>query len=194
MAAIKVLAFAGSLRKESFNKRVVNIAADAASAAGAIVTRIDLRDYPLPIFSEDVEATEGLPDAARQLKALFLENQALILGCPEYNSSITAALKNVIDWVSRPAPTETPLQCFMGKVAGLVSASPGALGGLRGLVHVRAILGNIGVFVLPNQMAVGRVNEVLDENDQIKDARVRQAVMQIGTDVAAVTARLYGIG
>lgn len=192
MAAAKILAFAGSLRKASWNKKLLRIAAEGASAAGALVTTIELSDYRLPIFDEDLEAHEGLPDSARRLKSLFLENQGLLLACPEYNSSITAVLKNTIDWVSRPVPGEQPLQCFMGKVCGLVSASPGNLGGLRGLVHVRAILGGIGVILLPGQMAVGRAAEMFDEGDQLKDARLRQAVMQVGQDVAAVTARLFG--
>lgn len=192
MAAPKILAFSGSLRKESWNRKLVKIAAEGASAAGAMVTHLNLADYPLPIFDEDLEARDGLPDTARHLKALFLEHQGLLIGCPEYNSSITAALKNMIDWVSRPVPSEQTLQCFHGKICGLVSASPGGIGGLRGLVHVRAILGNIGVIVLPGQMAVGRANEMFDEGDQLKNPQMRQAVMQVGQDVAAVAARLYG--
>lgn len=192
MAAPKILAFAGSLRKGSWNKKLVRVAADGASSAGAVVTFLDLADYPLPVFDEDLEARDGLPDQARHLKSVFLEHQGMLIGCPEYNSSVTAALKNMIDWVSRPVPGETPLQCFLGKVCGLVSASPGSLGGLRGLVHARAILGNIGVIVLPGQMAVGRVNEMFDEGDQLKNPQMRQAVMQVGQDVAAVTGRLYG--
>src|SRR5262249_55493848 len=151
VAAPRILAFAGSLRKDSYNKKLVQIAVAAARRAGAEATCIDLRDYPLPIYDGDLEAASGIPDNAQKLKKLFLEHDGLLLSCPEYNSSITAVLKNTIDWVSRPLPNEANLACFVGKIATLMSASPGALGGLRGLVHVRSILGNINVIVLPEQ-------------------------------------------
>jgi chromate reductase, NAD(P)H dehydrogenase (quinone) len=147
----KILAFAGSARKDSFNKKLIKVAIVGAQAAGAEVTYLDFRDLPLPLFDEDLEATEGLPDNVLKLKAMMKAHQGFLLACPEYNSSITPLLKNAIDWASRPATDEPPLACFTGKVALLMSASPGGLGGLRGLVHVRSILGNIGVLVLPDQ-------------------------------------------
>jgi NAD(P)H-dependent FMN reductase len=190
MAAPKILAFAGSLRDESWNKKLVKIAAAGARAAGAEVTYIDLREYPLPVFDEDLEKKEGLHRNARKLKDLFLAHQGLLISCPEYNSSITAALKNAIDWVSRPVAGEAPLQCFDGKVAGLMSASPGALGGLRGLVHVRAILGNIKVLVIPEQIAVAKAHEAFNADGTLKDAKQREAVELIGRRVAEVSRRL----
>jgi chromate reductase, NAD(P)H dehydrogenase (quinone) len=102
-----------------------------------------------------------MPENGTKLKKLFIDHDGLLVASPEYNSSVTAVLKNVIDWVSRPAPGEPPLVAFRGKVATLMSASPGALGGLRGLVHLRSILGNIGVIVLPDQVAVARAHEAL---------------------------------
>ena len=71
-------------------------------------------------------------------------------------------MKNTIDWASRPVPGEPPLACFAGKVAVLMSASPGALGGLRGLVHVRAILGNIGTLVLTETYSISRAMDAFD--------------------------------
>lgn len=189
---IRVLAFAGSLRTDSWNKKLVRIAADGARAAGAEVTLIDLRDYPLPLFDEDLEKKDGLPPAGRKLKDLFLSHQALLLACPEYNSSITGVLKNAIDWVSRPVTGEASLACFTGKVAGLLSASPGALGGLRGLVHVRAILGNIGVLVLPDQVAVMKANEAFAADGKLKDAAQQAAVLKLGGAVAKTAAKLAG--
>src|ERR1700761_4096826 len=106
--AAKILAFAGSLRGGSFNKMLVRVAAHAARNAGAEVTVIDLKEYPLPLYDGDLEDSQGLPDNGRKLKDLFLAHQGLLLGCPEYNSSISAVLKNVIDWVSRPVPGEKP--------------------------------------------------------------------------------------
>src|SRR5438876_12428516 len=124
MPAPRILAFAGSTRGESFNKKLVRIAAEGARSAGGDVTLIDLRDYPLPLFDGDLEAADGLPEKARELKRLFLNHDGLLISEPEYNSSITAVLKNTIDWVSRPVPNEPPLAGFTGKVAVLMSASP----------------------------------------------------------------------
>ncbi|HIK08909.1 MAG TPA: NAD(P)H-dependent oxidoreductase [Oscillatoriaceae cyanobacterium M33_DOE_052] len=142
----KILAFAGSTRADSYNKKMVKIAAAGAKAAGAEVTYLDLRDLPLPLFDEDLQAQEGFPENARKLKELMLAHQGLLIASPEYNSSITAVLKNAIDWASRPSePGEQMLACFNGKVATIMSASPGGMGGMRGLVHLRSILGNINV-------------------------------------------------
>ena len=187
----KVLAFAGSARTASWNKKLVRIAAAGARAAGAEVTLIDLRDYALPLMDEDLEAKEGLPPAARQLKDLFLAHQGLLLSCPEYNSSITPLLKNTIDWVSRPCPGEAPLGCFAGKVACLMAASPGAWGGLRGLVTVRAMLGNIKVTVLPDQVAVAQAHEAFAADGLLKDAKQQAAIAALGAQLAGALAKLY---
>jgi chromate reductase, NAD(P)H dehydrogenase (quinone) len=190
MATTKILAFAGSARQESFNKKLAKIAAEGAKNAGAEVTYLDFRDLPLPLYDEDLEASEGLPDNVRQLKELMKAHHGFVIACPEYNSSITPLLKNAIDWASRPATDESPLACFTGKVALLMSASPGGLGGLRGLVHVRSILGNIGVLVLPDQKAIGNAHQVFDENGNLKDRSQQEAIEQLGNKLATVTAKL----
>lgn len=187
----KILAFAGSTRTDSYNKRLVKIAVAGALAAGAEVTLIDLRDFPLPLFDGDLEAREGLPANGRKLKDLFLAHHGLLISAPEYNSSITAVLKNTIDWVSRPVPGEPPLACFDGKVACLMSASPGALGGLRGLVHLRAILGNIKVLVLPEQVAVPKANEAFDPDGSLKDPAQQKAVDGLGAQLARAISKLH---
>jgi NAD(P)H-dependent FMN reductase len=172
MRTPKILAFAGSTRSGSFNKHLASVAADAARAAGAKVTLIDLRDLPLPLFDEDIESEHGLPDNAKTLKALFRDHDAFLIASPEYNSSITAVLKNTLDWVSRSESDDEPaLSAYRGKTAALLSASPGALGGLRGLVHLRSILGNIGVIVLPDQVALPKAHEAFDAAGQLKDQR-----------------------
>jgi NAD(P)H-dependent FMN reductase len=189
--APKILAFAGSLRAGSYNKKLVKIAAAGAKAAGAEVTYLDLREFPLPVFDEDLEAAEGLHPNARKLKDVFLAHQGLLISSPEYNSSISAALKNAIDWVSRPAEGEKPLECFEGKMAGLMAASPGALGGLRGLVTLRSILGNIKVLVLPDQIAVPKADQAFNPDGSLKDARQQASVEQIGTKLAGVLSKLH---
>jgi NAD(P)H-dependent FMN reductase len=173
----KILAFAGSTRSASYNKLLVRAAADAALAAGAEITLIDLRDFPLPLFDEDIETEHGLPDNAKKLKALLRSHDGFLIASPEYNSSITAVLKNALDWASRSESDDEPaLSAFRGKTAALLSASPGALGGLRGLVHLRAILGNIGVIVLPDQVALPKAHEAFDAAGQLKDQRPAKQV------------------
>ncbi len=185
MSAPRILAFGGSLRKDSFNHKLVKIAADAARDAGADVTLIRLSDYPMPIYDGDDEDRDGLPENATKLKALFKQSDGLLISSPEYNSSISAALKNAIDWVSRPVPNEPPLAAFAGKTATLMSASPGALGGLRGLVHVRAILGNIRVIVLPDQMAISSAHEAFDADGALRDAKKQETIQNLGRDLTA---------
>jgi len=186
----KVLAFAGSARKDSFNKKLVRAAAEGVRAAGCGVTVIDLADYPLPIMDEDLEAASGLPENALKLKKLFLEHQGLLIAAPEHNSSVTALLKNAIDWVSRPVAGQPRMACFIGKTAGLVSASPGALGGLRGLVHLRAILGNIEVTVIPQQYALSKAHEAFDADGRMKDAAQKASAEAVGAALAAMVKKL----
>ena len=191
MAMPKILAFAGSTRIGSFNKKLVRVAVDAAREAGAQVTLIDLREFPLPLFDGDLEDAQGLPDNAKKLKALMREHDGFLISSPEYNSSISGVLKNSIDWCSRAeTDDEPPLVCFRGKVAALMSASPGALGGLRGLVTVRSILGNIGVMVLPDQVAVGAAHEAFDDAGHLKDAKRATQVTGIARRLVEVLSRL----
>lgn len=132
----------------------------------------------------------GTPENASRLKEQFLGNSGLLIASPEYNSSITPLLKNVIDWVSRPVEGGTRLAACQGKVAAIMSTSPGALGGLRGLVHVRSILSSIGVIVLPNQVSIPNAYDAFDEARQLKDERKRALVKQLGAGVATMIASL----
>jgi NAD(P)H-dependent FMN reductase len=188
----KILAFAGSTRKDSYNKKLVQIAANGARTAGAEVTYLDLRDIPMPIYDEDLEAAEGIPPNALKLKELMMQHQGLLIACPEYNSSITPVLKNAIDWASRPLPGEGMLACYVDKVAAIMSASPGGFGGMRGLVHVRSILGNIKVIVLPDQVAVSKAYEVFNADGTLKDPKQQASVEKLGENVAKVLAKLNG--
>ena len=186
----RILAFAGSTRRGSFNKKLVSIAAHGAREAGAEVTLIDLKDFPLSLFDQDLEAEQGTPENGKKLKKLFIDHDGLLIASPEYNSSITAVLKNAVDWVSRPAPNEPPLVGFKGKVATLMSTSPGALGGLRGLVHVRSILGNIGVIVLPDQIAVAKAHEAFHADGSLKDPKQQAGIEGLGKTLASFLAKL----
>ena len=190
MSRPKILAFAGSTRKASYNKKLVRVAASGAEAAGAEVTVIDLKDYPLPLFDEDLESEQGPPENAIEIKRLLVEHEGFLIASPEYNSSIAAVLKNTIDWASRPAEGEPPLVAFKGKAAAIMSASPGALGGLRGLVHIRSILGNIGVLVLPDQVAVPKAFEAFDDQGNLTDERKKAGVQGLGKSLAELLGKI----
>jgi len=186
----KILAFAGSARKESFNKKLVKLAVAGARSAGAEVTLVDLADLPMPIYDGDLEAAQGLPPNAKAFKELMKSHDAFLIASPEYNSSVSALLKNCIDWASRPEPGEPGLVAFAGKVAGIMSASPGALGGMRGLVALRSILGNISVLVVPEQVSVSGAAEAFDADGMLKDAKKQAAAEAVGKKVAIVATKL----
>ncbi|MGH9999159.1 MAG: NADPH-dependent FMN reductase [Nitrosopumilaceae archaeon] len=190
MTQPKILAFAGSTRTDSFNKKLIKIATNGARDAGAEVTVIDLHDFPMPVYDGDLEQRDGLPATARKLKDLMLSHQGFLISSPEYNSSISGVLKNTIDWTSRQSQGEIPLACFKNKVAGLMSASPGGLGGLRGLVHVRAILENIGVLVIPEQIAVAKAHEAFSIDGMLKDKKLEEQVKNIATNVTKILMKL----
>jgi NAD(P)H-dependent FMN reductase len=159
----KILAFAGSIRKESMNRQALEHAVHGAREAGAEVTLINLNDFSLPLYNGDLEESHGLPEAAVRLKALFKSHHGLLVACPEYNGSITPLLKNTLDWVSRPHGEESGLIPYQGKWAALVAASAGNLGGLRGLRHVREILTTLQVLVIPQQMALSQADKALPD-------------------------------
>ena len=186
----RILAFAGSTRRESYNKRLVKIAAGGAKEEGGIVSIIDLSDFPLPLFDEDLEASQGPPESALRLKTLMTSHDGFLIASPEYNSSLSAVLKNAIDWVSRSASGEPPLMAYNGKVATILSASPGSLGGLRGLVHLRSILGNLGVLVLPDQVAIPRAFEAFDAEGRLIDPNRQASVSQLGATLVRTVVKL----
>ena len=188
--AEKILALAGSLRVASFNRKLVRIAADGARAAGAVVTEIDLREIPLPLYDGDMEREQGLPPNAKLFKRILLEHQGMLISSPEYNTAMTAVLKNALDWASRPEPGEPPHVAFRGKIGGLMSASPGQFGGVRSLAMLRGILSYLGVIVVPTQLAIARANDAFDEHGVLRDERQREIGRAIGSEVVSFVRKL----
>jgi NAD(P)H-dependent FMN reductase len=184
----KILAFSGSIRRDSWNRKLIQAAVDATRAAGGEVTLIDLADYPLPLYNGDLEDREGLPDNALRLKALFKQHDALLIASPEYNSSIPPLLKNTLDWVSREWQGETGLAPYQNKVAAILAASPGSLGGMRMLPHLRQILNTLGVLVLPGQFALPNADSAFDaENGALKSrARLHGLVLELVNTATAL--------
>jgi chromate reductase, NAD(P)H dehydrogenase (quinone) len=186
----RIVAFAGSLRRESHNRKLAVLAAAGARETGAEVTLIELRDLPMPLYDGDIEREYGLPAHARVFKKLLVDCDAMLISSPEYNSATSAVLKNAIDWASRAEGNEAPLLAFKGKIVGLMSASPGNLGGLRGLAALRSILSNIGAIVLPTQVAISRAGEAFDAQGNLSDSRQREQITNLGIEVASFARRL----
>lgn len=186
---LRILVLAGSARRDSLNKKLARHAARVLddSSTGIDARFLDLADFAMPLYDGDLESASGLPGNAKRLKAEFMASHGLLLACPEYNSSITPLLKNSLDWVSRQEDGEVPLAAYRGKTAALISASPGGLGGLRGLVHVRSILSNIGVLVLPEQLAIARAHDAFDPSGALVDPDQNEKLRSIATALAQLT-------
>ena len=187
----KILAFSGSIRNGSINQRLVTIAANYAQQTGAEVTIANLADYQMPLFCPDWENANGMPDEVIAFKELMKSHNGFLIASPEYNGSLTGILKNTIDWMSRPYSDDPRMACFNGKIAGIMAASPGGLGGLRGLHHLRAILASIGTLVLPNQVAVGNAGTNLVDDESVKDEGLNNAVQSQAKEIVRMINALH---
>jgi len=183
----KILAFAGSLRKDSFNKKAVKVAAEAARQAGAEVTLIDLKDFPVPPYDGDIEAGEGLPENAVKLQDLMLEHDG---SSPEYNSGIPGTFKNYIDWTSRPRGDLKAGAAYADKYCSLMTASPGGLGGIRALPNIRTILASMGVHVLAQDFALSKAHEAFDEDGNAKTDFVKNMLESMGKNLVEILKKI----
>lgn len=187
MPTPKILAFAGSLRRDSYNKKMVAVAARGARDAGAEVTILDLASIPLPIFDEDLEARDGLPPNGRKLKDLMIASHGLLIASPEYNSSMSAALKNAIDWASRPANASV----LNKKPCAILGASTGIMGTVRGQLAIRQALMFTETYVLLKpEVLIGKAAEKFDAELRLTDEPTRAFVAKlIAALVASVPAK-----
>lgn len=173
----KIVVFAGSLRAGAFSGKTADAAMKELALLGTEVTRISLGDYALPIFDQDMEKETGIPENATRLARLFAVHNGMLIASPEYNASISPLLKNTIDWVSRVSRDHgRPLKPYAGMVAALCSSSPGRLGGIRGLYHLRAVLMNVGVEVITQQCAVPLAGDAFDDDGSLKDEHMRETM------------------
>lgn len=181
----RILAFSGSARRESLNRKLLAVAAEATRAAGAEVTLLDLNDYVLPLYHGDLEDAEGLPANAAKLITLIAEHAGLLIASPEYNSMFTPLLKNTLDWCTRGE--DNP---FVGKVAAVVSASPGAFGGVRSMQHLRHLLLHLGCHVVPAQCSLAKAHEAFDAQGRLKDPRSQKSVDGVAAGLFQLAQRL----
>jgi len=182
---VRLLAFAGSGRKDSLNRRLLAAAVAIAQEQGAEVTLLDLKADTLPLYDGDLEAA-GMPARVIELKRLFAAHDGFLIASPEYNSFFTPLLKNTIDWLSRPAPAGVP-EALSGRTAAIFGASPGVLGGIRGLPYVRLLLSRLGVLVSPNELAVGNAAKVIGDG-KLDDPKLQQALAGVVGDLIRLTA------
>ena len=190
---MKLLVFAGSTRLRSYNRQLARVASDMAGAQGANVTLLELGSLAIPLYNADLEA-QGTPADVIRLKQLMFEHPAWIICSPEYNGSLTALLKNTIDWASSPVKGDADwgdgLKPFAGKVVGLLSASPGGLGGLRSLMALAPLLLNLQCWVAPRQFALGQAAQAFDAQGQLVMPNQRDSVQAVVDQVLHAASRL----
>ncbi len=184
-APARILAFSGSARRDSLNRKLLAVTVEAVRAAGGEVALVDLNEFELPLYHGDLEDAQGMPANAMKLLELVAQHPALLIASPEYNSFITPLLKNTIDWLSRA--DENP---FTGKVAAVVSASPGMLGGVRSMQHARHLLLHLGCHVVPAQCMLPKAHEAFDDAGKLKDPRAQKSVTALAQQLVQLTAKL----
>ena len=172
MSAPKILVLAGSARKDSVNKKLAANAAEIARDKGASVTHIDLADYEAPLYHGDDEAENGMPDSMKAMRALLADHDAMIVATPEYNGNIPPLLVNTFDWMSRPAGEDTS-NPFAGKLAVVMAASPGGLGGVRVIPRLRAFLTDLGMMTVPGHASVPGAFQAFDADGRLTNDRSR---------------------
>ena len=191
--ATRLLVFAGSTRLASFNRKLAHVAAQMARASGAEVAHIELADFDIPMYNADLEA-QGTPADVMKLKQLMFDHPAWIICSPEYNGSYTALLKNTIDWVSSPVKSDPAWQegfkSFTGKVVGMLSASPGAQGGLRSQSHLAPLLLNAQCWVAPKAFALSRAADAFDADGKLVSEAHRSSVQAVIDQVLFAAGRL----
>jgi chromate reductase, NAD(P)H dehydrogenase (quinone) len=164
---LRVVGFSGSLRKESFNRKALQIAKKFAVEAGTMVEEIDLKELSLPLYDADIEA-KGFPESVQILRRAVETADVVLIASPEYNHSISGALKNAIDWLS------TGKNTLDGKIAAIFGASSGLFGTVRGQFHLRQILAALNVFLVPQpQVFIRSAREAFDQDGSLKDKRVQ---------------------
>lgn len=190
---VRILAFCGSARAGSFNQKILDVAAEGARDAGAEVTAISLRDFPMPIYDGDLETADGLPDAAVELREVFRAHDGLLIGCPEYNGTVTPLLKNTIDWVSRPYKDEPGVTVIAGKAVAIVSGSQGMMGGGRAQGHLRQSFQVMQCHLVPQTATVPFVSAAsFDDDGNLKDEMARKMAGLAGRRLAQAVEKLHG--
>ncbi|MFO7180181.1 MAG: NAD(P)H-dependent oxidoreductase [Pseudomonadota bacterium] len=164
---LRVLVFAASLRRDSLNRKLAALAARKAMRHDVVVDLATMHDFSVPLYDGDLEATQGIPRGAHELRRRLLECDAFVIASPEYNASMPGTLKNLIDWTSRFRP-----QPFDGRHGLLLSASPSLAGGNRGLWALRVPLEHLGARIYPDMFSLAMAHNAF-AGDDIADTTLR---------------------
>ena len=184
MDPLHIVAFSGSLRRQSLNRTLIDIAGSRAAAIdGVEVDVIDLRDHPLPLYDADLQERDGIPDEARRVFDRIAASDALMIANPEYNGGYPAVFKNLVDWVSR-----IDMFVFHPRYVGLLSATPGKGGGLRGIEHTRALFDNIFVTSHAEPFGLPSAGDVLEDGALVDPAESQRLDDWVDGFVAAARA------
>jgi chromate reductase len=179
---MKVLVFAGSTRLNSWNRKLARVASGMARQSGADVSHIELGDFDVPMYNADLE-TRGTPSDVIKLKQITYDHAAWLICTPEYNASYPALLKNTLDWISSPVKSDPDwndgFRSSRGKVVGVLSASPGSLGGLRSQSHLVPLLLNLQCWVAPRNFALGHADEAFDAQGQLVNDATSKKVQAV---------------
>lgn len=190
---MKVLVFAGSTRLQSHNRKLAREVTAMVASSGHEATHLELGDYDVPMYNADLEA-RGTPADVMKLKQIFYEHPAWLICTPEYNASYPALLKNTLDWLSSPVKNDSvwndDFRFSRGKVVGVLSASPGALGGLRSQSHLVPLLFNLHCWVAPRTFALGRAGQAFDEHGKLIDEGARAKTRAVIDQVLWAATRL----
>lgn len=169
----RALTLCGSLRKGSENEKLRRFVSGKLRAAGVEVQDIDLADYPLPLFNEDVEA-EGMPEAAIRLAQKFGAADIVLIISPEYNAGATPLMVNTISWLSRQKHGQ-----FRHAIFGLGAVSSGKYGGINGIAHLRDSLSKLGALLAPTLLGVGPASSAFDETGAPVEPAILKKVDQL---------------
>jgi len=170
---LNILAFAGSLRTDSFNRKALQIAKQIASELNTTVVELDLKSFDLPLFDADLRAN-GFPESVKKLKDTIALADVLLIATPEYNHSIPGVLKNAIDWA---ADKTNP---FEGKVAAIFGASNGLFGTLRAQLHLRQVLASLNVELVPQpQVFIRSAESAFLPDGSLVDQKIRQQLRRL---------------
>lgn len=173
-AETNVLLFAGSLRQESLNKKLIQETAEVALELGANVKVIDLKDYPIPFYNADEESSIGMPENAKKIRDLMIKSQVIIIASPNYNRFFPGVVKNLFDWASRSETASESYEAYQGKTFVLMSSGPGNSGGAKGLESVRQLLLVLKGRVLPEQFVLPSGTTAYDAQGHLKDPAMRE--------------------
>lgn len=191
---MRTLVFAGSTRTASFNRQLARVAADTVQSLGGSPTLAELADYDIPLYDAELEA-RGTPEAVLRFKQLAWEHPAWIICTPEYNAALPGRLKNLLDWVSSPVKGDAVwsdgMRSTRGKVVGILSASPGGLGGIRTHTHLASLLLNLHAWVAPTSYALGRAGEAFGPDGALLSAHAQEGVRAVAAQVLDAARRLH---